>query len=530
MVRRSSESPSSELHTNTSRTDETVYRLGSVSKLLFLYTFLVEVGHAHWHRPITEFIPELAEAAESCSAELDPLTCPDWHEITLGALASHLAGLGRGGPFASAPTAIGGVPVTELGLPPQPLIEIKQCESQPCTRAEELRAFLQEPPLEAAFSVPIYSNGGYQILAYALEAITNRTMSDMIFNDVFCPLEMVDSSYTLKNGTAAVVPGSVDLSGWSMPLGDAGPAGGMYSSPRDMVKLGQSILSNKQLSPAATRRWLKPWAPTAVWQQAIGLAWEIAKWPVHGRVVDVYTKQGDLGMFMFSALCLQWWNWQLTTYTGAYHSRFAIIPDYNVGVVVLSAGSGGPDAQVALFETVLADLLPGLEATARSQAEGNLVGTYVSSSPDVNTTITFATEPNFPGLKVTSFISNSSDVLNSTLLAVTHEYSNPDVRLYPTELVRKTGSGSEIRKYNAVVNNPDVVFPNGQMEAMNCMTWALVGAGVYGAIALDEVWIEADASGKGVGVEMRAFGAKMQRASQKTAPVGRSCKRREVDV
>jgi hypothetical protein len=72
----------------------------------------------------------------------------------------------------------------------------------------------------------------------------------------------------------------------------------MYSSPRDMVKLGQSILSNTQLSPTATRRWLKPWAPTAVWQQAIGLAWEIAKWSVTGRVVDVYTKQGDLGMLM----------------------------------------------------------------------------------------------------------------------------------------------------------------------------------------------------------------------------------------
>jgi CubicO group peptidase (beta-lactamase class C family) len=307
-VRRLSESPLSGLRTNASHTDETVYRLGSVSKLLFLYTFLVEVGHAHWHRPITDFIPELAEAAESCSAELDPLTCPDWHEITLGALASHLAGLGRGGPFAPAPTAIGGVPVTDLGLPPQPPVDIKQCESQPCTRAEEIRMFLQEAPLEAAFSVPIYSNGGYQILAYALEAITNRTMSDMISNDVFCPLQMGDSSYVLENGTAGVVPGSVATSGWNMPLGDAGPAGGMYSSPRDMVKLGQSILSNTQLSPAATRRWLKPWASTSVWQQVVGLAWEIARWPVKGRVVDVYTKQGDLGMFTFSATYLEWVN------------------------------------------------------------------------------------------------------------------------------------------------------------------------------------------------------------------------------
>jgi hypothetical protein len=28
----------------------------------------------------------------------------------------------------------------------------------------------------------------------------------------------------------------------------------------------------------------------------VGLAWEIARWPVEDRIVDVYTKQGDFGM------------------------------------------------------------------------------------------------------------------------------------------------------------------------------------------------------------------------------------------
>lgn len=201
---------------------------------------------------------------------------------------------------------------------------------------------------------------------------------------------------------------------------------------------------------------------------------------------------------------------RLTTYTGAYHSRFAVIPDYNVGVVVLTTGSGGPAAQMALFETVLADLLPGLDATARSQAEENLAGTYTASSPEVNTTITFATEPSLPGLKVTSFISNSSDVL-SNLLAAARKYPNPDVRLYPTELVRKTDDGSEVRKYNAVFNDPDAEYPDRQIEAMNCVSWSMVDLDVYGAVGLDEVWVKTDASGKGVGVEMRAYGAKMER-------------------
>jgi CubicO group peptidase (beta-lactamase class C family) len=240
-------------------------------------------------------VPELAEAAKSCSAKDDPLTCPDWEEITLGALASHLAGLGRGRPVSPAPTAIGGLPITSFGLPPKPEVELLQCEKQPCTRAESLRAFLQEAPVSAAFSTPIYSNGAYQILTYALEAITNRSISDMITDDVFCPLNMEDSSYAFKANASGIIPKDVMSSFWNAPLGDAGATGGMYSSSRDMVKLGQSILTNKQLSPTSTRKWLRPWANTAVWQQAMGLAWEIARWPVNDRIVDIYTKQGDLG-------------------------------------------------------------------------------------------------------------------------------------------------------------------------------------------------------------------------------------------
>lgn len=166
---------------------------------------------------------------------------------------------------------------------------------------------------------------------------------------------------------------------------------------------------------------------------------------------------------------------------------------------------------MALFETALEDLLPGLDATARSQAENNLAGTYTSFS-DVNTTLSLTIQPSLPGLQVTSFISNSSDVL-SNLLAAVNQYPRLDVRLYPTELVRKTGNGTEIRKFNAVINNPDAEYPSSLIEALNCVTWAMIGGNVYGAVALDEVWIETDESGKGVGVEWRAYGAKMERAN-----------------
>ena len=62
-----------------------------------------------------------------------------------------------------------------------------------------------------------------------------------------------------------------------------------------MIKFGQAIMKHAQLSPAVTREWMKPVANTFVWQQEVGRPWEIQRWPVAGRIVDVYTKNGDLG-------------------------------------------------------------------------------------------------------------------------------------------------------------------------------------------------------------------------------------------
>lgn len=56
--------------------------------------------------------------------------------------------------------------------------------------------------------------------------------------------------------------------------------------------------------------------------------------------------------------------------TGAYHTIFALVPDYNVGVVVLVAGGTAAAAdRTIIFETLMSALVPGLEATARSQAQ-----------------------------------------------------------------------------------------------------------------------------------------------------------------
>lgn len=69
-----------------------IYRIGSVSKLFTVYTFLAEVGETHWREPVTKYIPELAAAAKS---RQDSLESVQWDDVTLGDLASQMAGIAR---------------------------------------------------------------------------------------------------------------------------------------------------------------------------------------------------------------------------------------------------------------------------------------------------------------------------------------------------------------------------------------------------------------------------------------------------
>lgn len=71
----------------------TVYRLGSLTKIFTIYTWLVQDGDTRWNEPITKYIPELAAVADR--AKDDPVGNVDWGEVTIGALASQMAGVVR---------------------------------------------------------------------------------------------------------------------------------------------------------------------------------------------------------------------------------------------------------------------------------------------------------------------------------------------------------------------------------------------------------------------------------------------------
>jgi CubicO group peptidase (beta-lactamase class C family) len=62
---------------------ESIYRIGSISKLLTVYLWLVREGDVRWSDPIAKHLPELLKyKADSWNN-----VTPDWNAITIGDLA-----------------------------------------------------------------------------------------------------------------------------------------------------------------------------------------------------------------------------------------------------------------------------------------------------------------------------------------------------------------------------------------------------------------------------------------------------------
>ena len=83
---------SPESYTKGKLTEDTIYRTGSLGKAMTIYTWLVGLGDAAYSDPITKYIPEFAAAEASY---INPIMSTNWSEVTIGALASQMSGIGR---------------------------------------------------------------------------------------------------------------------------------------------------------------------------------------------------------------------------------------------------------------------------------------------------------------------------------------------------------------------------------------------------------------------------------------------------
>lgn len=281
-------------------------------------------------------------------------------------------------------------------------------------------------------------------------------------------------------------------------------AGGYFSSTNDLATLGKAILNSTQLSKAMTHRWMKPSSFVEDFAQGVGRPWEIFRSKVNGQSVDVYSKSGDCEFNVNSSLSAA-----NASTGGVYSTVFALIPQYDVGITILTATNPGTAAgstvRTDFPNTLLPIILPVLDDIARSQAIANYAGTYVDSR--TNSSLTISSDPPNSGLVVTQWINNGVNALK--LL----EYTTPDIvlRLQPNQIDYGSGKMGFTSYYASAV--PPSEDSNASGSFFSCVGWFDVDEFTYGNIPIGQMVFSLDADGKADEVELRAFRRTLQKKS-----------------
>ncbi|KAF3932926.1 Beta-lactamase [Dactylellina cionopaga] len=452
--------------------DKTIFRVGSVSKLFTTYAVLVRAGGLEvFDHPITRYLPELAGNPRD-----DPLKKIIWEDVTVGTVASHMAGTGQ-------------FPITMLTCitPDDPV----------CNTADFL-AYMKDVrvPSQPVHGSALYSDGGFGILGRVLERMTGLPYNDAIKSVLGEPLGFNSTGSIVPTGDdvdAIIIPGlELALSSWGFDNQITAPSGGIYSNAADMRALGISILQSKLLSAAATRLWMKPRAHTSSLTLSFGSPWEINRLtlPVSAkstryRVSDLYTKAGG---------------------QAGYTTVFALSPDHKLGFSVLVAGATASRDRWTVRAAVGETFITAAEVAGKEIASEKFAGTFVIPGNE-NTNLTLTVSPDSPGLGLPEFFLGGADArLNITQPGLTLEAlrgRKQIIRLYPTGLEERLDNGGRQLKYRAVVQispltpravveGGDSLFDDGCVTALNTAFFE----SPYNTQFYDEFIFELDASGQ----------------------------------
>ncbi|KAH8711829.1 beta-lactamase/transpeptidase-like protein [Phaeosphaeriaceae sp. PMI808] len=445
---------------------DSVYRIASTTKLITVYLLLLQVGDSIFEHRVTKYLPELAGKGQ-------------WDDITVGALAGYLAGIAADAYTFPGPGPADIFPGAFPILSPN---ETSPCVygQSGCTREVFLSHLASRRQVFLPNTTPGYSNAGFATLGLILETATGLSYNDSMKKLLGDPLALKSTtSAAPKDSSIGVIVGDKETSGWSLLLDGPGIGmGGLYSSANDLSIIGRSILSSKLLPGATTRAWFKPTSHTSSLIGATGRPWEIFRATLgpaeHNRVTDLYTKGGNVG---------------------GYGANLVLLPDYDVGFVVLT-GSRRGRVPTGISGIIVDHLLPALEEAARTQAHAAYAGTYRASG-NLNSSLILTSQPGVPGLTIAVWISNGTDIIHSVMP------SPQSFQLYPTNV--KSADGRKHSWRSSYLAAEDV----GPFSA--CPSWFALDRPTYGVYGLDEFEFGVDGGGKAVTVEPKALKVVLER-------------------
>lgn len=180
-----------------------------------------------------------------------------------------------------------------------------------------------------------------------------------------------------------------------------------------------------------------------------------------------------------------------TTHTDAlitvaiYRSKIILIPQLGFGISILTATAEQGQSEhvrTVLSNLVTSKLLSSVSQVAKSQAHAAYAGHY-TALPHLNSSITITTD-DLPGLKITSWICNGTDVL-STLI---EPNLGKDYRMTPNSLYDKGSSKvGFMAQFNVFEVYADPVA-NGDPTSWywNCKSWTAPSDVRCGDVGLEQ--------------------------------------------
>ncbi|KAF3039889.1 hypothetical protein E8E12_003956 [Didymella heteroderae] len=466
---------------------DTIYRIGSVSKIFTVLAFLAEVGDTHWNTPITEFIPELAQfSARALTQPIDDVRRTDWEDITIGALVAQVSGVGRDYGVLGELTQTENITVNwQSSFPTLRGATVPPCGGWPlCTRNEFFAGIEMMVPSYLPWQTAAYSNIGYQLLSYALESMTGKKFVEILNTRVIEPLGLRHTYYENAPPSLGVIPTTTKDDYWWVNLGDANPGGNMYSSANDISTLGHAILSSRLIKPSLTRRWLNPITFTSDFAAAVGAPWGVRRIqldPFHQpyRSLSVYTKAGTFRK---------------------YTAFLTLLKEYNLGFTIMMVGESSLN-NFMVADMLGASLIPAYDEAARDEANEIYSGIYVShgSGAMPNSSLVITTDPNKPGLGILSWISNGTDMIETAVQlqkGSNTTAARAEARLYYTQLETQAKNGEKRQSWKAVFEDTGLPSAPGPMLfSTGCGAWVGLTGVTYGSLPLDEFVFDFDSNG-----------------------------------
>ena len=233
---------------------------------------------------------------------------------------------------------------------------------------------------------------------------------------------------------------------------------------------------------------------------SVGGPWEIMR--THdltsdGRVIDLYTKSGDLG---------------------PYKGMLVLIPDFDVTFAILM---GGPDASsVAVTVGVgqlIEVLIPALDEVAKEEAQKNFAGTYMDE--ETSSTVILSLDDG-PGLLVTELVMRDVDVLENYASYTATQGGAPSTdKIEITPRLYSSGLRADNQLGFRAMFNPGSVEDDNQLEEqlpfipdVSCNAFFQLDRVNYGMNAMEDFVFSVGEDGCADSLEARFWRVKLDRS------------------